>query len=191
MELIRNWMKEFLIIYLILTVLMHLAASEQYKKYLRFFSGIILLAVLLSPVLRLSGNSGEQKVLAFYEEFWEKLDHTKQDALQLESWQDSRLISKYESAAEKEIIKQAEEMGISLSSARVQLSDDYKIEKITVWMSVQPQKKQRDKRAAGEGREQQNETAVQAAGSRQDGKDRLAAYLSKVYELDQGQIFIY
>lgn len=188
MELVRNWMKEFLIIYLVLTVLMHLAASEQYKKYLRFFSGIILLAVLLSPVLRLSGNSGGQKVLAFYEEFWEKLDRTKQDALQLESWQDSRLISKYESAAEKEIIKQAEEMGISLSSARVQLSDDYKIEKITVWTSVQPQKKQRDK---GEGKEQQNETAVQATGGRQDGKDRLAVYLSKVYELDQGQIFIY
>ena len=35
MEAVREWMKEFLVIYLILTILMHLAAAEPYKKYLQ------------------------------------------------------------------------------------------------------------------------------------------------------------
>ena len=138
MEFIRNWMKEFLIIYLILTILMHLSAGEQYKKYLRFFSGVILLAVLVSPVVRLFGSSeGKRKLSSYYEEFWEELDSTKQESLKMNTFTDSRMIHKYESAAEEDIKNSARSLGAAVSSVRVQISDDYEIEKITVWMDQQ------------------------------------------------------
>ena len=43
MGTVLNWMKQFLILYLILTILTQLAAAEAYKKYLRFLSGIIII----------------------------------------------------------------------------------------------------------------------------------------------------
>ena len=77
MEAVREWMKEFLVIYLILTILMHLAAAEPYKKYLRFFSGIILLAVLVSPLLRFSGNGNKGGLQPYYDRFWQELDRAQ------------------------------------------------------------------------------------------------------------------
>ena len=51
MGTVLNWMKQFLILYLILTILTQLAAAEAYKKYLRFLSGI---PFILNPHSRAS-----------------------------------------------------------------------------------------------------------------------------------------
>lgn len=53
MESLMEWVRNFLLLYLLLTILVSLAASDRYYKYLRFFSGIIMLLYLLAPVMRL------------------------------------------------------------------------------------------------------------------------------------------
>ncbi len=159
--MIRNWMKEFLIIYLILTILMHLAAGEQYKKYLRYFSGMILLAVLVSPALKLVRSSdGKRALSSYYQEFWEKLDSTAQESGELD-FENDRLLQKYESAVERDMEGRAEGMGISVSRIRVQLADDYTVKNVKIWMA--------EKEGAQNG--------------------ELAAYLMEAYELKKEQIY--
>ena len=70
MDGILNWMKEFLIIYLILNILTNLTALDQYKKHLHFFSGVVLMLVLLTPVLRLTGKEGKLEAIISSKVLW-------------------------------------------------------------------------------------------------------------------------
>jgi uncharacterized membrane protein YoaK (UPF0700 family) len=51
METIRNFMREYLSLALLLLVFSYLAPEEKYKKYLQFFIGILLSVFVLKPVL--------------------------------------------------------------------------------------------------------------------------------------------
>lgn len=132
MDLIRNWVKEFLIIYLILTILLHLAASDKYRKYIRFFSGLILLTFLASPMFQLFGASGQLEARIAYESFWEQLDSTKQDTERLTFLKNDYYVQKYEEAIAQDIERQAAEQEIALKSIDVALSEDYEIQKVEV-----------------------------------------------------------
>ena len=136
MDGILSWIKEFLIIYLILTILMHLTACDQYKKYLRFFSGIILLMALISPVLELFGSAGKLESLISYEAFWEQLDSTRQDSKKLEFMQNDHYIRKYESVIADEIMLQAKERELPVSQVQVELTEDYEISSVSVWLGI-------------------------------------------------------
>lgn len=136
MDSIMNWMKEFLIIYLILTTLTNLAATDQYKKHLHFFSGVVLLLVLLSPILGLFGEAGRLEALISYETFWEELDSTRQDTKKLEFLQNRHYISKYEQAIARDMEVQAAAHDLSVSQIHVSLSDDYEIHQVTVWLEA-------------------------------------------------------
>ena len=136
MDGILSWIKEFLIIYLILTILMHLTACDQYKKYLRFFSGIILLMALISPVLELFGSAGKLESLISYEAFWEQLDSTRQDSKKLEFMQNDHYIRKYESVIADEIMLQAKDRELPVSQVQVELTEDYEISSVSVWLGI-------------------------------------------------------
>lgn len=166
---ILNWMKEFLIIYLILAILTHLAATDQYKKYLRFFSGILLLLALLSPALRLFGEDGRLDALVTYETFWEELDSARQDSRKLEFLRGSRHIQKYEQAVAEDIKRQAAKQGIAVSGVEAVLSDDYEISRVEVRLA------------------DSNEAE---AFDEEDVKTKLAAFLKQAYGLDESRIFI-
>lgn len=166
MDAILNWMKEFLMLYLILTILMHLAAAEEYKKYLRFLSGMILLLVLISPALRLFGEDSRLKVLQSYEDFWSKMDDFSSDAQQTALIQDAHTLEKYEKAVAADLSARMQEQGILVSQIRVSLSDDYEINSIAVWLDTQLKSEDPSVR------------------------DRLAVLLQDTYHLEERQIFI-
>lgn len=166
MSTILNWIKEFLILYLILTILTQLAAAEEYKKYLRFLSGMILMLVLVSPMLRLLGSEGGDLVQASYERFWSSMDDVSSQALQIGRLQEQRQMEKYEQAAASALIAQAKEQGIAVSRASVSLSDDYTINSVAVWLDAQ---------------QKQDDPAV---------RDRMEELLRQLYQLQERQIFI-
>lgn len=166
MSAILNWIKEFLILYLILTILMQLTAAEEYKKYLRFLSGIILLLVLVSPVLHLFGEDGSLKIMRPYTEFWQNMDGFSLDAQQAEFLQNEQSFQKYEKAAAAEIAARAQEQGIAVSQVRVSLSDDYAVNYVSVWLDARQK------------------------GKDPSGKDRMVSLLKDIYHLEDRQIFI-
>ncbi len=135
MHTIINWMKEFLILYLILTIIMQLAAAEQYKKYLRFLSGIILLVMLMNPVLRLTGKGGDE-IARSYERFWEQMENFSKEAGSLKLQQNGYELQLYEDAVAANLTAQAQEQGILISQMQVTLTDDYKLQSVTVWLDA-------------------------------------------------------
>ncbi|MDE7313025.1 MAG: stage III sporulation protein AF [Eubacterium sp.] len=166
MNAVLNWMKEFLILYLVLTILTQLAAAEEYKKYLRFLSGMVLLLVLVSPALRLFGNGGGNKILSSYDAFWENMDGFASDLKETELLQQERQLEQYEKAAAEELITQAQAQGITVSHARVDISDSYEVSHVAVWLDAQ---------------QKQEDPAV---------RDRMVQLLKETYQLQERQIFI-
>ena len=57
-EYLCGWIQD-LSVYLILTAaVMHVIPGKDYVRYVRFFSGLVLILLLLTPALKLRGMSG-------------------------------------------------------------------------------------------------------------------------------------
>ena len=50
-EAIYSWIKCLAIFYILLTMLLHLVPTEKYQRYVRFFMGLVLMVMLVTPVL--------------------------------------------------------------------------------------------------------------------------------------------
>ena len=55
MEYIYQWMKNLSFYLVLLSVLLQMIPGEQYKKYVKFFAGMILIMMLLKPMTGLFG----------------------------------------------------------------------------------------------------------------------------------------
>ena len=168
MEAVLSWIKEFLIIYLILTILMHLVINDQYKKYLRFFSGIILLTALVSPVMKLLGSAGQLESLVSYEAFWEQLDSTRQDTQKMEFLQNDHYVKKYEKAVAQDILERAGRQGYPVIRVSADLTKDYETTDVSIWLEVLKQAEQKD-----------------------EIKQQVREFLQKAYDLKPSQIHLY
>ncbi len=163
---VMQWMKEFLILYLLLTILMQLAAVDEYKKYLRFLSGILLLLVLISPLLRLlTGDSGLE-ILQAYDRFWERLDTVSADTRDMEFSKAGWGLTAYEDAVAADLLSKVQQKDIPASRVSVSLSETCQIQRVTVWLDTHGQE---DLLA----------------------EEELLAFLTETYQLEQTQILIY
>ena len=58
-EFLDGWVRDIAFYTILMTVLLHLLPGEGQRKYVRFFLGVVLMLVVLSPVLKLSGVAEE------------------------------------------------------------------------------------------------------------------------------------
>ena len=73
LEYIYQWMENIAFYLVILVALMHMVPGNVYKKYIRFFAGMILILMLLGPILKIFGLSEYQN-----EAYHEKLEEIKE-----------------------------------------------------------------------------------------------------------------
>ena len=56
MDIIYGWIKNIICFYIFITVILHLLPKENYRKYVRFFTGMLLVILVMNPVLSLLGK---------------------------------------------------------------------------------------------------------------------------------------
>lgn len=70
-SLIIEYVKGFLVLFLLIKVLLYFVPKNGFAKYISFFSGVILVLGILNPLLRLFGQ--EEKFLeSFQYQDWEE-----------------------------------------------------------------------------------------------------------------------
>lgn len=72
LEAIYQWIENIAFYLVIVVAVMHMIPGENYKKYIRFFIGMILILLLSTPLLKLFGMTqfpGDE-----YEKFLEKIE---------------------------------------------------------------------------------------------------------------------
>lgn len=135
-ELLFDWARNILFFMVFLSVISHLLADRSYEKYIRFFAGMVLILITISP-LKGGLNFQEQAGILFEEfsDFWEK----QQAGEVLADVDKNRLgmfFSEYKKETEKRIGEMAEAEGFVCRGAEVTLqerseSSDYgRVEKI-------------------------------------------------------------
>lgn len=72
-----GWMKNLIFYLLLATIVTHMAPSNQYKQYIRYFIGLVVIVLLASPIKFLFGfGSGDLEELLYEIEHMERQDTT-------------------------------------------------------------------------------------------------------------------
>lgn len=135
-ELLLDWARNILFFMVFLSVISHLLADRSYEKYIRFFAGMVLILITISP-LKGGLNFQEQAGILFEEfsDFWEK-QQAGEVLADVDKNRMGMLFSEYKKETEKRIGEMAEAEGFVCRGAEVTLqerseSSDYgRVEKI-------------------------------------------------------------
>lgn len=84
MEAVLSWIKNFLLLYFLLTLILYLVPKESYRKYMRFAARMILMVVLFLPLL--NRISGEENFFELMEELGEYREDEHE--IQIEEWEE-------------------------------------------------------------------------------------------------------
>lgn len=120
-EAIYSWIKCLAIFYILLTMLLHLVPTEKYQRYVRFFMGLLLIVMLLTPVLSILKNT---KTLA--ESFLDiyRQEEEQRFMLEMENLQKSLLEKGVEDQLEKNIQEFFKKKGIEVLACKVHIEGE-------------------------------------------------------------------
>ncbi len=62
-DYLYEWIRNIAFYLVMITAVMHVVPNPDYKRYIRFFTGLVLTVMLTSPVLKLMGTEGTWKEL--------------------------------------------------------------------------------------------------------------------------------
>ena len=80
-EFLYGWIRDIAFYAILMTVILYLLPEEGQKKYVRFFMGIVLMLVVLSPLLSVAGLSGTLDSIYAEQTYDEELqDFTRRQA---------------------------------------------------------------------------------------------------------------
>ena len=135
-ELLLDWARNILFFMVFLSVVSHLLADRSYEKYIRFFAGMVLILITISP-LKGGLNFQEQAGILFEEfsDFWEK-QQAGEVLADVDKKRLGMFFSEYKKETEKRIGEIVEAEGFVCGRAEVTLqerseSSDYgRVEKI-------------------------------------------------------------
>ena len=134
--LLLDWARNILFFMVFLSVISHLLADSSYEKYIRFFAGMVLILITISP-LKGGLNFQEQAGILFEEfsSFWEK-QQAGEVLADVDKNRMSVFFAEYKKEAEDRIREMVQAEGFLCTGAEVTLQErsensDYgRIEKI-------------------------------------------------------------
>ena len=80
MAMVYQWIQNLSVWLVRSAVILHLVPGKDYGKYVRFFSGMVLLLLFLEPMLKLTGTDG--MIAKLYEGNLAKEDQAEKELLQ-------------------------------------------------------------------------------------------------------------
>ena len=99
-EAIYSWIKCLAIFYILLTMLIHLVPTGKYQRYVRFFMGLLLMVMLITPMLSIleKAKTLPESFSSLYQQ-----EEKKRLTLDMENLQKSLLEKGVEEQLEKNI----------------------------------------------------------------------------------------
>ena len=110
MGTVYQWIQNLSVWLVLSAVILHLVPGKDYGKYVRFFSGMVLLLLFLEPMLKLTGTDG--MITKLYEGNLAKEDQTE---ILPEEYQTSE-----EGADEKSQKKVSETQAVEVEEIRIE-----------------------------------------------------------------------
>ena len=77
-DYLYEWIRNIAFYLVLVTALLHIVPESGYQKYIRFFTGLILILLVLSPVLKLFGMEGQLRELYQSQEYLKELEQMEE-----------------------------------------------------------------------------------------------------------------
>lgn len=130
MTAIVEWVKNYSMVFLLMTMLTSVIAKKEYKKYIQFFVEIILVITLANPLLRLMGKSDGMFEKISYDSFWQGLAGIQKDCEKIDFLGEEYYIDYYENAIETDVKLLAENSGYAVTDVVVTLNEEYGVDEM-------------------------------------------------------------
>lgn len=119
-----GWVKNLAVYLIFSELLFQILPHKRYRKYLRFFSGLILVLLILSPLLSAGGL--EQRLLDAMDSFSQiqSSDEMEDVMAQAEAAREQGLSGEYEAILESRVEEMVEQEGYRLASFSAELCLD-------------------------------------------------------------------
>lgn len=175
MSAIVEWVKNYSLVFLLMTMLTSVIAKREYKKYIRLFVEIILVITLADPLFGIMGKSEGLFEKISYDSFWQGLEGIKMDQEKMDFLNEDYYIDYYESAIAKDVALLAENTGYAVTDALVELNEEYEVEE----MEIKVARREKNAVIAGTLQDEENEEITAL-------KEKIAAY----YQVPEERISI-
>lgn len=132
-EAIYSWIKCLAIFYILLTMLLHLVPTEKYQRYVRFFMGLVLMVMLVTPVISLLEKSRQlpDSFSGLYQQ-----EEQKRLELEMENLQKNLLETGMEEQLGENILESLQKNGIEVLYCEVHIEGE--LLKASVWTKEVP-----------------------------------------------------
>lgn len=134
---IVDWVKNYSMVVLFLTVLTSVAAKKEYKKYIQIFVEIILVIALVNPLFQATGKSEDLFEKISYDSFWQGLAGMKMDQEKIDFLNEDYYMTYYEKAISEDVKLLAENSGYGVIDVEVALNESFEIEAMELRVAKQ------------------------------------------------------
>ena len=132
---IFSYLKSYVILFLVLTILLEMVPKAGMQKYIRFFSQMILVFGLLYPVLGWMGESDAFLEKIEYQSFLQKMEEVQTDAEKITYLDNDRYVKKYEDAIALDVTQMAQEENFAVKEIAVEMTENYEIKCIRMTLT--------------------------------------------------------
>ncbi len=124
MERIYEWLRDLVGFFLFVSVIDHLLPGKAYQKYIRLFSGIVLILLVVQPFT--GGLELEEMIARWYESFVFQYEASEldEDLLGIEAQRLADIISQYEEAVAMDVAQMAREEGLEVKGCQAAIAGD-------------------------------------------------------------------
>ena len=160
MKTLTGWICSILILYFLMMIVLYFTAGDSYKKFIRFFMGLVMALTLLRPVLTLFGKEDALWEGIAYESFRQTMEEAQFDFRRMLQTENEVYRRQYERALEKQFLEAAKEKMLDIEAVTVSLNEEYEPEQVIIREGIY-----------GDG-------------------ETLRSYLVEVYGLGEGQVLV-
>lgn len=125
-EILLEWARNIIFFMVFLSVISHLLADVSYEKYIRFFAGIVLILITVSPLK--GGLDFQEKAGRFFEEFsfFQEKEQAGKALSKADQERMGAFLAEYKKEAEARIRETMQAEGVICSQAEVEIEKDEK-----------------------------------------------------------------
>lgn len=133
-EAVLGWLRTVAAYLIFMTAVLQILPENQYRKYLQFFLGIVMILVLARPLLQISHLEETLEKTLDQLTLEEEVKAMENGYMAMEGYQETYLYHAYEKEIEMQIRMYLEELGISGTSVNVKLDqkEGVEVERISI-----------------------------------------------------------
>ena len=123
MEMIYEWIRSIVFYLILMTMILNLLPDKKYEKYLRLFTGLVFLTLVLAPFSGL-GGAGEQVVEAFSRiTFQNDAKMLRREIEDADGARMKQLVEQYRAMMEEQVRNDIEIQGVSCVEVEITLDE--------------------------------------------------------------------